>query len=341
MHKTAKGWYLATLPGHVMKPGDLQIYFDARDANDKEIASNGQVDSPSIVEIRKKGGGGRRGEGDEEDPLKRIRNQQRDEAYEAGLHRRREGAFWFGVGGGVGWGYSPAGSLEWEKDLKVSAITTTTGLFHLLPELGYMWSDSFGIALQVRYEVIQQQQATYIDKTVSDKPQLASTGRDGAPTTQAFATFARAIWYTDLSSSGNMQFSVSGDLGGGFVRFPVKPVAVVQGYNPDTGAVIIDPRNTIAKTDTRPVGPVLFGSTVGIIAHLSRHFALSLDARLLSGLGDFGVVVEGGLNAQIALGGKAGPAPEGDEGDEEGGGGDGGPGNDAPAPDESSSDEGE
>jgi len=310
-----------------MKAGNLQVYFDARDASDNEIASNGQVDSPSIIEIRKKGTG-KHGGDDEDDPLNHIRNQQRDDAYEAGLRRRREGAVWFGFGAGAGWGFSPAGNLEWEKDLKVSAITTTTGLFHILPEAGYMWSDDFGLALQARWEFIQQQQATYLDQ--NKKPQLASTDRPAAPTTQAFAVFGRAIWYTDLTSSGNLRFSVSGDLGGGFVRFPVKPVAVISGYDPDTGAPIIDKKNTIAKTDTRPVGPVLVGSTVGIIAHISRHFALSLDGRLLTGLPDFGVVVEGGLSAQLAFGGTKGPAPTDEEG--EGESGSGGAINDAPPP---------
>jgi hypothetical protein len=116
------------------------------------------------------------------------------------------------------------------KDLKVSAITTTTGLFHILPEAGYMWSDDFGLALQARWEFIQQQQATYLDQ--NKQPQLASTDRPAAPTTQAFAVFGRAIWYTDLTSSGNLRFSVSGDLGGGFVRFPVKPVAVIKRLRP-------------------------------------------------------------------------------------------------------------
>jgi len=326
------------VPGHVMKEGNLQIYFDARDGADNEVASNGQVDSPSVIAIRKKGSGkAEEGECPVDDPMCKIRRGAAADQYEAGLHRRRDGAFWFGVGGGIGWGFSPAGNLEWESDLKVSAITTTTGLFHILPEVGYMWSEYFGVALQARWEFIQQQQAMYIDKNVSPNPQLAPTNRTGAPTSQALAGFARAIWYTDLSSSGNMQFSVSGDLGFGFVRFPVKPVAVTNGTDPDTGNIIIDKKNTIAKTDTRPVGPVLVGSTVGIIAHISRHFALSLDGRLMTGLPDFGVVVEGGLSAQLAFGGTKGPAPTDEEG--EGESGSGGPINDAPPPADSSSEE--
>ena len=329
MRKTAKGWYIASLPGHVMKAGTLQVYFDARDASDNEIASNGQVDSPSVIEIRKKSAGRRGGGGDEDDPMRHIRDQQRDEAYEAGLHRRREGAFWFGLGAGAGWGFAPAGKLEWESNIQVSAITTSTGLFHLLPEFGLMLSDSFALAAQARWEFFPQQQATYKDPNTGTIVQ-ASTKRSGAPTTQAFAGFLRAIWYTDLSDSGNFQFSFSGDLGGGFIRFPVKPIAKTT-RNSD-GDTVLDENNTIAKTDTRPIGPFLLGGSGGFIYHISRHFALALDARVVFGMPMFGAVLEGGFSAQLAFGGTKGPTPTDEEGEGEGGEGGGGSANDTPPP---------
>lgn len=90
MKKTPRGWWIGTVPGTVMAEGSLQVYVDARDANDKELASNGHVDSPTIIAVRKGSASG--GGDDEDDPMKRIRMEQRDAAYEAGLHRRREGA---------------------------------------------------------------------------------------------------------------------------------------------------------------------------------------------------------------------------------------------------------
>ncbi len=298
MKRTPKGWYLAILPGPMVKGKSLQVYFDAQGAGDNVLASNGQIDSPSIIEIRKKGAARGSAGGEDEDPMKKIRDQQKAEAYEAGLHRRREGAIWFGLGGGVGWGYAPAGSLEWETNIKITALTAPTGLFSLLPEFGYMFSDTFAMAVQVRWEFISQQQISGV-----------SSGRSGAPTSMAFAALVRGIHYTDLSDGGNFQLSLSGDLGGGYVRLPVKPTPLIT--NPDG-----TPNNDkfIAKTDTRPIGPVLFGVSGGFIYHVSRHFALALDARVLSGLGDFGVAVEGVLSAQLAFGGKAGPAkPVGDD----------------------------
>jgi hypothetical protein len=315
MRRTAKGWYMATVPAHVMKGTSLQVYYDARDGNDNELASNGQIDSPSLIEIRKKGSGGGGVKEIEGDPLARIKQQQEEERYEAGLHRRREGAFWIGLGAGAGWGYAPSGNLEWEKDIKVSAITTTAGLFQGVIDLGYMWTDNFSLGMQFRIEYIRQDQ-------------VANTGRSGAPTQYAPALFLRPTWFFDLTSDGNFQMSLSASAGGGYVRFPVRPVKVEE-RNAD-GLLVPVPERTIYKTDTRPMGVVLIGAGAGLVYHLSRHFGIALDGRLLTGFPDFGVAVEGNVSLQLAFGGKAGPVPEGEE--EEGEGeGEGGPGNnDAP-----------
>jgi len=312
MRKTAKGWYIVTLPGSMMKAGNLQVYFDARDAKGNELASNGQVDSPSVIGVRKRGesvsGGSECSNAD--DPMCGIRAQAKAEAYEAGLHRRRAGAFWLGMGAGSGWGFVPAGNLEWESRVKVSAMTTTAGLFHLLPEFGYMWSENFALALQVRLEFIQQQQATYIDPSTHEPVQLAGQ-ISGAPTTMAPAAFLRAIWYTDISHDGNFQFTYSADLGGGFVRFPVKPVAVA--YQDPQGNTQIDWSKTIALTDTRPMSLVLVGASAGFLWHLSRHFAIAFDGRFLTGVPNWGALIEGGLSFQLAFGGAKGPATKVDE----------------------------
>jgi hypothetical protein len=323
MRRTAKGWYMATIPGHVMKGNSLQVYYDARDGNDNELASNGQIDSPSLIEIRKKGSGGGVKE-IEGDPLARIKQQQLEERYEAGLHRRREGAFWIGFGGGVGWGYAPAGNLEWEKDIKVSAITTTTGMFQGVVDVGYMWTDNFSIGAQLRLEYIRQDQ-------------VANTGRSGSPTTLAPAFFLRPTWFFDITSDGNFQLALSASAGGGYVRFPVRPV--VKYTTDNDGNRIPDPKQTIFKTDTRPMGTVLIGAGAGLVYHMSRHFGIALDGRLLTGFPDFGVAVEGNVSLQLAFGGKAGPAPEGEE--EEGEGEGGAINNDTPPPADSpgSSDE--
>jgi hypothetical protein len=315
MRKTARGWYIVTLPSSAMKAGTLQVYFDARDAADNELATNGQIDSPSIIEVRKKGGGRVAGECPLDDPLCKARRDDKEREYEAGLHRRREGAVWIGVGGGAGWGFVPAGKLEWERHLQVSAMTTTAGLFHVLPEVGYMWTDNFAIALQGRLEFMRQDQAIYQDPSTNKWNLVTNTTVKGAPTTMAAALFGRAIWYIDLSSGGNFRLSFSGDVGGGYIRFPVKPSIVPKSQvtvDSDAKPTFSDPSKIIYLTDTRPVGLVLLGASSGFVWHLSRHFALALEARFLTGLPAMGAVIEGQLSVQLAFGGTKGP-PTGEE----------------------------
>jgi hypothetical protein len=52
MQRTPKGWYRAIIPGHVMIGPSIQVYYDARDGTDEKVATNGQFDSPSVIEIR-------------------------------------------------------------------------------------------------------------------------------------------------------------------------------------------------------------------------------------------------------------------------------------------------
>jgi len=322
MKKTPRGWWVGVLPGHVMKAGTLQVYFDARSGADKELASNGQVDSPSIIAVRKKGSGDGSG-GDGDDPMKRIRDEQRDAAYEAGLHRRRQGAVWVGLGFGSGFGYAPAGKLEWRK-IQVSAVTAPVGMFHLLPEVGFLWSENFALAAQGIIELIRQ------DQLQGDSGPTYS----GAPANIGWALLGRAIFLTDLGS-GNFQFSFAGEAGGGYLRIPVAPLKG-KTITDDTGTHL-DPGSTIYKTDTRLIGMALAGVSAGFAYHISRHFALALDGRVLMGVPSFGAMLEGWASAQLAFGGRAGPAQPVEEGEGEGEGEGPGPSNEA-APSDSASD---
>jgi|GEM_PF-4145821 len=221
----------------------------------------------------------------------------------ADVRRRSAGAVWAGMGGGVAWGYVPSGNLEWERHIEVASQAEWAGLLHLLPEVGYMLTDDFALAVQGRVEFIRQEQATVHDPSTGQVVVPADSVA-GLPHARAYAGFLRAIWYRNLSSSGKLRLSFSGDLGGGVVRFPVAPVAVV--YLDANGDTQVDWNRTIARTDTRPVGILLFGGSVGLLWHLRRNLALAVDGRALSGLPDWGFVMEAQLSAQVAFGGAGG-----------------------------------
>lgn len=314
MRRTAKGWYTVTLPASETKPGALQIYFDARDESDKQLASNGQIDSPSVIAIRE--GGSDKAVVGRDDPMAHIKAMIKAEQYEAGLHRRRAGAIWVGVGGGRGWGYVPSGHPEWEQQVELSAMATTTGLYHLLPEIGYMVTDNFALAVQGRLEFIEQEQATYVHPDTQVRLTVAPN-LENEPATKAPALFARAIGYTDISSGGNLRLLFSADLGAGYLRLPVRPTKDADVYwDPETLQYVPDYGRTIVKTDTRAVSGFLAGTTLGMVWHLSRHFALSLTGRVLTGLPNWGVVTEGALSLEVAFGGVQGSTAKSDEGDD-------------------------
>jgi hypothetical protein len=84
---------------------------------------------------------------------------------------------------------------------------------------------------------------------------------------------------------------------------------------------------------------VLVGASGGFLWNLSRHFAISAEARVLTGLPDFGLVIEGTLSAQVAFLGKAGPSKKATDEDEEEEAGPGGSDKDESSPSDSSAEE--
>jgi len=231
-------------------------------------------------------------------------NREKEKSTPATVVRRRTRAVWVGIGGGVGWGYVPAGRLEWEHRIAVTSQAEMVGLFHLLPEVGFMWTDDFAIAVQARLEFIRQRDAIYYDPSTGEAVNISGYV-SGSPHSTAHAGFLRAIWYHDLSGAGKLRLSISGDVGGGVVRFPVGPVATF--INTPSGESGPDLSRCIVRTDTRPMGTFLFGGSIGGLWHLTRHFAVAVDSRVLSGLPDRGVVVEAQLSAQVGFGGAAAP----------------------------------
>ena len=51
MQRSRKGWYVATIPGSAMNVTNIQVYFEARDSHDWEIATSSQPGNPSVIEV--------------------------------------------------------------------------------------------------------------------------------------------------------------------------------------------------------------------------------------------------------------------------------------------------
>jgi hypothetical protein len=316
----------------------MQYYCEARDSDDNVVATSGQEDIPNPIILTPAAPGetpvGRRvatgGKGDGDDPLKRIKDEQKSEIHELVLHRRRKGAFWLapGIAPFSSVGYHRASYLEWrhppDPDCPITSCPTYGAGFRLAGtitgylELGYLITDHIGVAAQGRYE--------WISSEGSGDQSL------GSPATRAVSVLGRGLYYLDLGA-GNAQLQFSADFGGGDgYRFALPPT------NPGHKPELVDPKNLNAGcikdakgvcklqptlvTDTVRSGPLVYGAGVGFIYHFTSHLAANVEMRVLGAGPHFGLLIEGYATVQVAIGGKspdqieeAAPLPE--EGEDE------------------------
>jgi hypothetical protein len=305
MQNAPKGWLAASIPAEAATGESMQYYCEARNSADDVVATNGQADipnpiilkppSPAATPVRPRVARGNKGDG--EDPLYGIKHERDTEVKEQGLHRRRQGAFWMGVGAGTGFAYHKASLLEWRRDAPpVTAGVRVAGLVTFYPEVGYLITEHIGVAVQARLEYIP------IEGSGDTHP--------GRPAGGAIAAIGRGLYYLDLGV-GNAQIQFSADLGGGdgyrFSYPPTNPkhTQVLTGPNgvclKDTGGVCI--LKPTLLTDTVRSGPLVYGAGTGFIYHFTRHIAANLELRFLGAGPHFGLMLEGYASLQLGLGG--------------------------------------
>ncbi|HJX65739.1 MAG TPA: hypothetical protein VJ860_17505 [Polyangia bacterium] len=312
MQSSPNGWLEASIPAESATGESLQYYCEARDSDDNVVATSGQEDIPNPIILTPATPGetpvGRRvatgGKGDGDDPLQRIKDEQKSEIRELDLHRRRQGAFWLAPGLGTGVGYHLNSALEWRKGPGVPFYKAGFRLAGTLTgylELGYLITDHIGVAAQGRYEWISSEGSG--DQTI------------GAPASRALSVLGRGLYYLDLGA-GNAQLQLSADFGGGDgYRFAFPPT------NPSHKPELVDPRNPNSLcrkddkglcilqptlvTDTVRSGPFVYGAGVGFIYHFNSHLAANFELRFLAAGPHFGLLIEGYATVQVALGGKA------------------------------------
>jgi hypothetical protein len=338
MQSSPNGWLEASIPAESATGESMQYYCEARDSDDNVVATSGQEDIPNPIILTPAAPGetpvGRRvatgGKGDGDDPLKRIKDEQKSEIHELVLHRRRKGAFWLapGIAPFSSVGYHRASYLEWrhppDPDCPITSCPTYGAGFRLAGtitgylELGYLITDHIGVAAQGRYE--------WISSEGSGDQSL------GSPATRAVSVLGRGLYYLDLGA-GNAQLQFSADFGGGDgYRFALPPT------NPGHKPELVDPKNLNAGcikdakgvcklqptlvTDTVRSGPLVYGAGVGFIYHFTSHLAANVEMRVLGAGPHFGLLIEGYATVQVAIGGKspdqieeAAPLPE--EGEDE------------------------
>jgi hypothetical protein len=315
MQNSPKGWLEASIPVEAATGESLQYYCEARDSADNVVATNGQEDVPNPIILKPAAPGATPlpppvatgGAGEGEDALAGIKHEQQNEIREEGIHRRRKGAFWIGVGWGTGWGYHRASLLEYRRDAPaVSAGVHGAGWANFYPEVGFLITEHIGVAVQGRLEYIPIQGSGDTHK--------------GSPANGAVGVLGRGLYYLDLGS-GNAQLQFSANLGGGEYRFaypPTNPKGTAYPVKDSNGNYIRDANGSIVTTvpptqltDTIRSGTFLYGAGVGFVYHFAHWVAANFELRFLGAGPHLGLLGEGYLSAQFSLGGKR-PAQPGD-----------------------------
>lgn len=290
-----KGWYVAKIPATEVKGSSLQFFAQAYNANNKVTASNGNDESPNILLIRK-GGSGEAGAGGtdqpvaDDDPLARIHGELAAANAEKNEGRRRAvRSWWLGLGMGTGWGWFPARDPEnyGSQGARLPSSWSFGGVLHLLPEIGYQWTDHIMFSLQGRYQFVH---------TEAGAGCLPPACRD--PNTYAWAVLGRAYLLSDglFGRASNLQAFGTGTLGGGTAF-----------------RLFVAPSDNFKSSDTVNGGPLVAGLGGGLVYNFTNYLALAAEFRALFGFWDVAVVLEGGLSAQLKIwtpGARRAPPPE-------------------------------
>jgi hypothetical protein len=283
--RSPKGWYIGTIPGDAVTGKSLQYYFEARDAGDKEVASNGRNDSPNLMLIREGappvGRGALAGlrfqsgshrSSDEENPLEVQEHERVRATREVGMHRRRAGSIYVGVSVGSGYGYHPASRLEYRTDLQIGAGLSSVGVVHFAPEVGYQISDALSVSVMGRFQYI---------------PAEGTISGGGAPAKGANSILGKLSYGL---GEHNFQVLLSLLAGGGEgVRFQVPPKPTH------------DPKTSLPSNDTVRAGPFIFGPAVGLLFHFTPRFAWMVDGKGLFGVPDQGYAIEFSTGPQVGF----------------------------------------
>jgi hypothetical protein len=276
--RTERGRFTVTLCPDTLAPGPVHFYFEGKDAEDRLVASSGDLDDPHLLVVRgapaqpvvARASTSRGTRIRDEDPLAAARAEREAERVAAvNSVQRQPGRFFVGMGAGYGYGFYPESHLDFRRDLRIQANTGPAGILLLTPEVGYQMSDRFAFGVQLTWQ------------------RLSGSGigdaQMGSPATSGFSLLARGSYHT---GEGRVQLVYSGFLGAGDGLHLVVPPL------PDQG---------LRRNDSVRTGPVLLGPGLGLLFHLQQHAAIVAETRLLAGVPQFAAIMDARLGAQFSF----------------------------------------
>jgi hypothetical protein len=261
MKQVSEGRYGAEIPPTATSGGTVAYYIEAEDKDGAAVASRGSIDNPIVIHLM--GVGARHG----------THHEESEEEDEGPDYR-----FYVGLlaGSGIGWA---TGSGDSNTNVNISpAGFAQAGPAEISPEVGYWWSSSLMLSLQLRYQYI----TGTTDLVVNNHTYHAAN--------YAFAAFAKATW---RFGEGKLHPFVSLAVGGGRIRHVV---SFANQHLNDCGS-----KGNQTCVDTIGAGPVLAGPGGGISYDLGERFALVLQANSVLGFPNFTVNVDGNVGVAFVF----------------------------------------
>jgi hypothetical protein len=276
--RTSRTMFRVSLCSDTLTTGTFHFYYEARDGEDKVVASSGDLAEPHLLAV---GGRARaltaarlpvsRGSTiNDDDPLAEARAQRDAERLaEERSVQRPPGSFFLGFGAGVGYGVYPESQLDFRRDLRIQSNSGPAGVVLLTPELGYQISQEFAVGVQLYWQQIQ-------GSGIGD-------AQTGSPARHSFTALARGSYHV---GDGRVQWLASAFIGAGQGFHLVVPPL------PDQG---------LRRNDSVRAGPLVVGPGAGVLIHLFPHAALIVEVRGLTGMPRWAALVDGRVGAEVSF----------------------------------------
>jgi hypothetical protein len=265
MKEVTQGNWTGDIPATATAGNRVAYYIEAHGKDDANLGTKGTADDPLFITLKGSGA---------PDKGKASGKEEEDEEEE-------EGPSWFiGLSLGTGAGYTN-GKGEVNVDVPVSGFAAASTI-HLLPEIGYFFSDKLLFSVQLRLQIITNTTDVKVGPTVAEcgSDHVCSAAKN------AVAGFAKLTY---LFGDGALHPYVSGALGGGQIRhvapFPSVKLCGANGMQPCTDSVL--------------AGPVFVGGGGGLMINVSDNFALNLGIATQLGFPNFTFNID--FNAGLAV----------------------------------------
>jgi hypothetical protein len=261
MKRVAEGTYRAEIPSSDTAAPSVSYYVEAIDKEGAPVASRGSAGNPLIIALTGP------------PPTMTLPSEAPDEDEEDTAPSRR---FFVALlaGSGAGW---TAGTGDTNADTRLSPSGFALAqLGHLAPEVGYWVASGIMISVQGRFQSV-----------LGTTDVHAPDGTVHRAATYAAAGFAKATWFSSVTSSVQPFFSLAA--GGGQIRHVVTFSSLT-----DCG-----PAANQTCVDTITAGPFAAGPGGGVMAEVSPAFAVLLQVNTQLTFPAFTFNVDGNVGAAV------------------------------------------